>query len=311
MLWNPPCIGELRERAGEALLHRVAGPTAREKRARIHETPGPRWFGPDRPVRVVHADASMYVGGLAALLLQSLHPVAMAAVTAHSGFESDPWGRLQRTSTFLAVTTFGTAQDAERAVRRVRRVHDSVRGRTPDGVPYRASDPHLLAWVHAAETACFLRAHQRYGRRPLDPRAADGYVADMARVARRLGVADPPQGTAGLAARLADYRPELRPTAQSRAAARYLLSRPPLPWPARIPYAFLAAAAVELLPAWVRARLDLPYATRLLLPFARPGGHAVVAAIRWIMPAAPRRRPPERRRAGVGSVVRRTRRRGP
>ncbi|WP_225800272.1 oxygenase MpaB family protein [Streptomyces sp. NK15101] len=289
MVWTPPCFGGLRERAGEALLHRVAGPTAHEKRARIHETPGPRWFGPDRPVRLVHPDAAMYVGGLAALLLQSLHPVAMAAVAAHSGFESDPWGRLQRTSTFLATTTFGTAQDAERAVLRVRRVHDSVRGRTPEGVPYRASDPHLLAWVHAAETACFLRAHQRYGRRPLDPVEADGYVADMAQVARRLGVVDPPENTRELAARLARYRPELRATAQSRAAARYLLSRPPLPWPARLPYAFLAAAAVELLPAWVRARLDLPYATRLLLPLARPGGHAVVAAIRWIMPAAPRR----------------------
>ncbi|MFJ9575002.1 oxygenase MpaB family protein [Streptomyces sp. NPDC101191] len=290
MVWPPSRIGELRERAGEALLHRVAGPTAHAKRARIHGTPGPRWFGPDRPVRLVHADAAMYVGGLAALLLQSLHPVAMAAVAAHSGFESDPWGRLQRTSTFLAVTTFGTAQDAERSVDRVRRVHDSVQGRTPEGVPYRASDPHLLAWVHAAETACFLRAHQRYGRRPLAPEAADGYVADMATVARRLGVIDPPESTAELAARLAEYRPELRATAQSRAAARYLLSRPPLPWPARLPYAFLAAAAVELLPAWARARLDLPYATRLLLPLARPGGHAVVAAIGWIIPAATRRK---------------------
>ncbi|WP_017242008.1 oxygenase MpaB family protein [Streptomyces sp. SS] len=288
MLWTPPCVGELRKRAGEALLHRVAGPTAHEKRARIHETPGPRWFGPDRPVRVVHADAAMYVGGLAALLLQSLHPVAMAAVAAHSGFESDPWGRLQRTSTFLAVTTFGTAQDAEQAVRRVRHVHGAVRGRTPEGVPYRASDPHLLAWVHAAETACFLSAHQRYGRRPLPPREADGYVADMAQVGHRLGVVDPPETTAGLTARLAEYRPELRATAQSRAAARYLLAHPPLPWPARLPYAFLAAAAVELLPASVRARLDLPYTTRLLLPLARPGGHAVVAAIRWIIPAAPR-----------------------
>ncbi|MFF8600157.1 oxygenase MpaB family protein [Streptomyces sp. NPDC015232] len=283
----PPCVGALRGRAGEALIHRVAGPAADEKRARIHGTPGPRWFGPERPVRVVHADAAMYVGGLAALLLQSLHPLAMAAVAAHSGFESDPWGRLQRTSTFLAVTTFGTAEDAERAVLRVRRVHDTVRGRTPQGVPYRASDPHLLAWVHAAETACFLRAHQRYGRHPLDPSAADGYVADMARVARRLGVPDPPETTARLTAVLARYRPELSGTAQSRAAARYLLARPPLPWPARLPYAFLAAAAVELLPPWVRARLRVPYRTRLLLPFARPGGHAVVSAIRWILNATP------------------------
>ncbi|MER7519137.1 oxygenase MpaB family protein [Streptomyces sp. NPDC126499] len=288
MPWRVPFSGALRKRAGEALLHRVAGPTAHRKRIRIHGTPGPRWFGPGRPVRVVHADASMYVGGLAALLLQSLHPVAMAAVAAHSGFRGDPWGRLQRTSTFLATTTFGTAEDAERAVRQVRAVHDKVRGRTPEGVPYRASDPRLLAWVHAAEAHCFLEAHQRYGRAPLDPAGADGYVADMARVARRLGVVDPPESRAALAAVLSAYRPELRATAASRGTARFLLSHAPLPWPARLPYAFLAAAAVDLLPAWARSLLDLPYTTRLLLPLARPGGRAVVAAIRWVTPPLPR-----------------------
>ncbi|EFL03751.1 conserved hypothetical protein, partial [Streptomyces sp. SPB78] len=125
----------LRERAHEALFARVAGPSARAVRARIHETPGPRWFGPGRPIRVVHGDASMFVGGLAALLLQSLHPLAMAAVAAHSGYRGDPWGRLQRTSTFLATTTFATADDAERAVTRVREVHEGVRGTAPDGRP--------------------------------------------------------------------------------------------------------------------------------------------------------------------------------
>ncbi|CAM5275278.1 hypothetical protein STANM309S_04913 [Streptomyces tanashiensis] len=256
-----------------------------QKRARFHGAPGPRWFGPERPVRVVHTDVAMYVGGLAALLLQSLHPVAMAAVAARSGFESNPGD-----GSSAPAPSWRPRRSVRRRTRSARYCGcagcASVRGRTPEGVPYRASDPYLLAWVHAAETACFLRAHQRYGRHPLDPRAADGYVADMAQVARRLGVVDPPETTAGLAARLAEYRPELRATAESRAAARYLLSHPPLPWPARLPYAFLAAAAVELLPPWVRARLDLQYATRLLLPLARPAG-AVVAAIRWIMPAAP------------------------
>ncbi|MFE9132957.1 oxygenase MpaB family protein [Streptomyces sp. NPDC007355] len=284
---SPSCVVALRERAGESLLHRVAGPEAHRKRARIHGTPGPRWFGPDRPIRVVHGDASMYIGGLAALLLQSLHPTAMAAVAAHSGFQGDPWGRLQRTSTFLAVTTFGTSEDAEAAVTRVREVHERIRGTTPEGVPYRASDPHLLGWVHVAETACFLRAHQRYGRAPLAPAAADGYVADMAEVARRLGVESPPGSRAGLAARLAEYRPELRATPASRAAARFLLSEPPLPALARLPYAFLAAAAVELLPAWARAYLDPPAVTRLMLPLGRPGGRAITTGLRWVIMAPP------------------------
>ncbi|MFF0482837.1 oxygenase MpaB family protein [Streptomyces sp. NPDC004435] len=280
-------IDRVRAKAGDALLRRVAGPEAHRKRARIHGTPGPRWFAPDRPVRVVHGDASMYVGGLAALLLQSLHPVAMAAVWAHSGFRGDPWGRLQRTSTFLAETTFGTAGDAERAVRRVRAVHARVTGTTTDGTAYRASDPALLSWVHLAETCCFLRAYQCYGKGPLPAARRDGYVADMASVARRLGVPDPPVTEAALGEALERRRGELRTTDEAAGTARYLLAAPPLPWPARLPYALLAAAAVDLLPPWARRLVVLPVHIRLLLPVARPGGRLVVAAIRWATPAPP------------------------
>ncbi|MFJ3877045.1 oxygenase MpaB family protein [Streptomyces sp. NPDC090077] len=285
--WPSRALTGLKARTGEELLLRVAGPGARQKRARIHQAPGPRRFGPGRPIRTVHADASMYVGGLAALLLQSLHPVAMAAVWAHSGFRGDPWGRLQRTSTFLAVTTFGTDDDAAQAVRRVRAVHERIRGTTPEGVAYEACDPHLLGWVHLAETACFLRAHQRYGRRPLDRAGQDAYVADMATVARLLGVEEPPGTCAELTARLARYRGELRPTAPSRATTDYLLAHPPLPAALRVPYALLAAAAADLLPRWARARLALPLTTRILLPVARPGGRAVTTAIRWATPPLP------------------------
>ncbi|MGW1667256.1 oxygenase MpaB family protein, partial [Streptomyces microflavus] len=128
---KPACA--VRERLGRILFSRVAGPNGPENRARIHDTPGPRWFAPDRPVRQVHGDASMFIGGLRALLLQSLHPLAMAAVAGHSGFRGDPWGRLQRTSTFLAMTTFGTAEHAQEAVDRVRSVHEAVRGLSPSG----------------------------------------------------------------------------------------------------------------------------------------------------------------------------------
>ncbi|MEW5531377.1 oxygenase MpaB family protein, partial [Streptomyces virginiae] len=246
-------VRRIRRHAGEAVFLRVAGPDGARNRERIHSTPGPRWFAPDRPVRRVHGDASMFVGGLAALLLQSLHPVAMAAVAAHSGYRGDPWGRLHRTSTFLAVTTFGTSADAEAAVARVREVHARVRGRTADGVPYRADDPELLAWVHIAEADCFLRAHQRYGRHPLDPAGCDAYLADTARVARALGADRPPEDMRELASRMARFRPCLRPTAASRDTARFLLTDPPLPGAARLPYALLAAAAVDLLPPWARA----------------------------------------------------------
>ncbi|MFJ3518816.1 oxygenase MpaB family protein [Streptomyces sp. NPDC090131] len=282
-------VERIRRRAGEAVFLRVAGPDGPRNRARIHTTPGPRWFAPDRPVRQVHGDASMFIGGLAALLLQSLHPVAMAAVAAHSGYRGDPWGRLHRTSTFLAVTTFATSADAEAAVARVREVHARIRGRTADGVPYRADDPELLTWVHIAEADCFLRAHQRYGRRPLDPAGCDAYLADTARVARALGVDRPPESERELALLMARYRPGLRVTAASRDTARFLLTDPPLPGAARLPYALLAAAAVDLLPPWAKAAVaaDAPAAARIPPAAARAGGHAVTRAIRWALPERP------------------------
>lgn len=286
-----PGVETVRERLGSSLFERVAGPVGPVNRARIHGAPGPRWFGPERPIRAVHGDASMFVGGLRALLLQSLHPSAMAAVADHSGFRSDPWGRLQRTSTFLAVTTFGTAEDAQRAVDRVRAVHERVRGRTEHGEEYRAADPHLLNWVHVAEVDSFLRAHRRYGRRRLSEANYDAYVADAARVAVALGAVDPPFDQAQLADRIASYRPELRSTTQARSAARFLLLNPPLPWPARPPYTVLAANAVSMLPLWARAHLMLPYLPVIEETGVRLAGHALVSGIRWAM-AEPRRKAP-------------------
>ena len=271
----------LQRRLGAALFARVAGPQGPEHRERFHAAPGPRWFAPDRPIRRVHGDAAMFVGGLRALLLQSLHPVAMTAVAQHSDYRNDPWGRLQRTSTFLAATTYGAADDAERAVERVRRVHRHVTGTGPDGQPYRADDPHLLRWVHVAETDSFLRCHQRYGTRPLDAAECDGYVADTARTAVALGVPDPPQTLAELDAALRAYRPELRAIPEALAAARFLVRNPPLPLVARGPYAMLAAAAIGELPGWARRELRLPRLPVAEPVLVRPAGHAMVGVIRW------------------------------
>ncbi|WP_406212144.1 oxygenase MpaB family protein [Streptomyces canus] len=273
----------VREQLGQALFRRVAGPDGPATRARIHDSPGPRWFAPDRPIRTVHGDASMFIGGLGALLLQSLHPLAMAAVAGHSGYRGDPWGRLQRTSTFLAVTTYGTAEDAQRAVDHVRGIHDRIRGTTTDGMPYHAADPHLLAWVHAAETDSFLRAHERYGARPLDPAGYDAYVADTARVAEALGVIAPPRDRRELSERLTAYRPELHATPETRAAARFLLLRPPLPLAMRPFYGGLAANAVTLLPSWARDMLWLPRLPLMDDLAVRPTGQALTRTIRWAM----------------------------
>ena len=107
---------DVRDRLGQALFLRVAGPDGPRKRERIHGREGPRWFDPGSPIARVHGDASMFVGGIRALLLQSLHPAAMRAVSEHSGYRGDMWGRLQRTSTFLAVTMLASACTRDQVV---------------------------------------------------------------------------------------------------------------------------------------------------------------------------------------------------
>jgi uncharacterized protein (DUF2236 family) len=288
---NPPSLAglvqDLRTSIGDRLFERVAGPEGPQRRDRVHDSEGPRWFPEGSPIQRVHGDASMFVGGIRALLLQSLHPLAMAGVADHSGFQGDPWGRLQRTSYFLAVTTFGTAADAERMVTAVRKVHERVVGTAPDGRPYAASDPHLLRWVHVAEIDSFLTAHQRYGAAPLDQTDRDAYVAQSARVAEALGVDDPPRTEAELGDQLAAYRPELASTPAAREAARFLLLNPPLPMLARAPYGGLAAAAVSTLPLWARRKLLLPYLPVTERVLVRTTGTALTRTIRWAM-VAPR-----------------------
>ena len=279
-----PVVHDVRSRLGESLFARVAGPEGPARRRRIHGTPGPRWFPEGSAIRRVHGDAAMFVGGVRALLLQSLHPLAMAGVAAHSGYQGDPWGRLQRTSHFLAVTTFGTSQDAEQMVHRIRAVHDTVRGTADDGRPYAASDPHLLRWVHVAEVDSFLTAHQTYGRDPLDQQGRDEYVCQSSRVAEALGTVDPPRTEAELRQQLDTYRPELTGTTAAREAARFIVLTPPLPPLARLPYAAIATAAVGMLPGWAAGELSLPALPDVVV---RPAGSAITRAIRWAMATPP------------------------
>ncbi|MGZ4502183.1 MAG: oxygenase MpaB family protein [Nocardioidaceae bacterium] len=253
-----PLAGPLRRQLARTLRSKVAGDEAEDRAREIWGAEGPRWFGSQDPVWRVHADASMFVGGLRALLLQSLHPLAMAGVAGHSGYRSDPWGRLQRTSHFLATTTFGTVDHAERAIAQVREIHLRVRGKAEDGRPYAASDPHLLDWVHLAEVDSFLRAYQLFGPAPLSPADADEYVRQSGGVAARLGATSPPTTVAELDRRLSDFRPELAASRACRDAARFLLLDPPLPIAARPGYGLLAAGAVASLPGWARRELRLP-----------------------------------------------------
>jgi uncharacterized protein (DUF2236 family) len=266
---------------------RVVGNEPDSTAASIITAPGPRWFAEDSAIRIVHSDASMFVGGLRALLLQSLHPLAMAGVAEHSDYRTDPWGRLQRTADFLAATTFAPISVAEQSIARVRKVHRKVRGAAPDGRAYSANDPHLLRWVHLCEVDSFLTAHRRYGSTTLTPEQADNYVRDTGFVVAKLGVVAPPTTVAELRVALRDYRPELKGTAAAREAARFLLLEPPLPLAARAPYTLLAGAAVALLPAWTRWPLRLPLLPVSEALLVRPAGRAITELIRWsLTPAA-------------------------
>ncbi len=285
----------VQRRLGLALRSRVAGDDAPERAKRIWGAEGERWFTSDDPVWRVNADASMFPGGLAALLLQSLHPLAMAGVAGHSGYKGDPWGRLQRTSHYLAVTTFGTVADAEQAIARVRSVHRRVRGTDHRGRPYAADDPHLLSWVHVAEIWSFLAAFQAYAATPLTAEEADLFVHQTTFAASRLGATDLPHTVQELHEAIDGFRPELECTPAAREATRFMLLNPPVPLVLRPGYALIAAGAVALLPEWARQSLRLPLRGPGLAVATRAG---VVSAslVRWGMAGLEDRRPRDRRR---------------
>ncbi|SEC44077.1 Uncharacterized conserved protein, DUF2236 family [Nocardioides exalbidus] len=277
----------LRDRIGAEIFRKVAGPDGPRQRERVHGTPGPRWFEPGSPIHRVHGDASMFVGGIRAIMLQSLHPAAMQGVADHSGYRGDMWGRLAQVSTYIAMTTFGAERDALQLIRAVQRAHESVVGTMPDGTPYAASDPHLLGWVHAAEIDSFLRAHDRFGHRPLVGAERDEYVAQAGVAATHLGVLDAPQTEDELAATLASYAPELRGTDAARDAIRFLVWHPDLPLAARPAYLSLVGAAVSLTSEHERRELGLPHPPILDGTLDRTVGRALgtisTSAIRWAM----------------------------
>ena len=179
-----------------------------ERPAPIAFDPDEAYLPPDGVARRVHADLpTMLIGGVSALLLQSLHPLAMAGVAEHSSYQEDPLGRLRRTASFVGTTTFGTVAEAEAAIAQVHRVHRRVKGIAPDGRPYAADDPELVTFIHVAEVASFLTSSQRYGSRPLTPEECDEYYEQVAPVALALGATWAPRSAAEVESYLLRIRP--------------------------------------------------------------------------------------------------------
>lgn len=244
------------EAAGSAGVHESA--TAPQDRGA-----DPGLFGPESVTWRVVADPILWLAGVRSLLLQALHPVAMAAVAEHSGFREDPWGRLLRTSEYIGVTTYGTALEAQRAGARIRGVHRRIRGVEPlSGRAYRADDPDLLLWVHCAVVESFLTTVQRCGVR-LGPGAADRYYAEQVTSAELVGI-DPeivPASEAQMREYFTRMRPELRLSAQAREVARFIVLPPmdgPILYAGRPLWAGLSALAFAMLPRWARRMYGLP-----------------------------------------------------
>jgi uncharacterized protein (DUF2236 family) len=233
-------------------------------------------FGPGSATWAVHGSLPTLVGGIRALLMQTLHPGALAGVRRHSRYEQDALGRLAGTTRWLTVVTFGDTAAAERECARVRGMHRKVRGTydADDGPrPYSAQDPDLLRWVHVAFTDSFLAAHRVWGGEI--PGGEDAYVAEWATAAELVGVLDPPRSRAELAGQLAAFAPDLRSGEDVRDTVRFVRNVP-VPLPAKPPYAVLFAGAVATLPDEHRDLMGLP---PVPLTVARPAVGALLGSL--------------------------------
>lgn len=241
-------------------------------------------FGPDSVTWKIHGDfPGMMSGGIAALMLQTLHPRALAGVWDHSSFRDDSLGRLRRTTMFVAATTYAPTAHAERIIELVDRIHDRVRGTTPDGERYSAHQPDLLTWVHCTEMASFLDGYMRYRRPDLSVAIQDQYFDETRRIAEALGAKDVPASRAQMDDYFAAMQPQLRFDERSRETLRVLESMDlPIPIAGVSRRMFLGAGAA-LLPRWARELIHRSPAQRLIDRGSAESLHRVAPLIRASM----------------------------
>jgi uncharacterized protein (DUF2236 family) len=238
-------------------------------------------FGPGSIAWRVHGDVtSMMVGGISGLLLQMLHPAVLAGVWDHSNFRADMHGRLRRTARFIAVTTYGDRTAADATIARIRGIHEQVQGTLPDGTPYRANDPALLAWVHVTESISFLNAWIRYAEPGMSRRDQDRYFGEVARVGLALGADPVPKNRAEAWSLIRTMRPQLRYDRRTRDVARLVLKRRLENPAAETLQAVIMQAGVDLLPDWARTMHGLS-SPRLSRPLVRAGTFGMAQTLRW------------------------------
>lgn len=167
-------------------------------------------FGPESVVWKVHADfISMMIGGISSLILQALHPQALAGVWDHSSFRQDLRGRLGRTAFFIAATTYGSVEMANNIIEKVNQIHTKITGFDEFGQPYSATDPHLLSWVHLTETSSFMGSFEDYRHEKLSAQDKDQYFLEMGFIGKRMGTSDLPVTYQSTSVAIKSYIPEL------------------------------------------------------------------------------------------------------
>ena len=282
-----PLADALKAMAFEAIGERVRAITGSKARASLDEfarpSGDPGLFGPDSVAWQVHADFTvMMVGGLSSLIVQALHPRALAAVWDHSDFRHKLKERLGRTAFFVAATTYGGEALARQAIHRVNTIHANIRGIDLDGQPYVANEPALIRWVHLVEVTSFLGAYQHLAKQPLSPQACDQYMAEMAQVGHLLGAVDLPLTYAAAQAELLGFASALRFDARAQEILQVIQSYPvdllDKPW-----MALILNCAFDLMPPWVLALIGRSPACALQQQATRLAVQLTAEPVQWML----------------------------
>jgi uncharacterized protein (DUF2236 family) len=212
-------------------------------------------FGPESIAWKVHADfVSMMIGGISSLILQALHPQALAGVWDHSSFREDLKGRLGRTAFFIAATTYGSVEMANKIIKKVNEIHTKITGLDEFGKPYSASDPHLLAWVHLTETLSFLEAYQNHRHPKLTKDEQDQYFKEMKFLGEMLGAHNLPDSLGGTQEAIESYLPELHYGERAQSIIQ-LLDDFPSNLQSRPFVKLISKAGFINLPSWAHGKL--------------------------------------------------------
>lgn len=260
-------------------VREIFNDTARGERPVMRQPDG--LFGPNAVAWRVHGDVTtMMIGGVAALLLQMLHPAVLAGVWDHSNFREDMLGRLRRTARFIALTTYGGRDEAGAAIARVKAIHGRVSGTLADGRRYEADDPRLLAYVHVTEALSFLDAWRRYAEPGMAMSAQDRYFAEVAQIGEALGAERLPRSRAHAIALLESYSGALVADARSREVAGLVINQRASSLALEPFQAITVQASIDLLPDWARAMHGLA-GPGIATPLVRAGGRAIAGTLRW------------------------------